>query len=495
VLAGWFCAFALLGATFPRSGDDWAWGSQEGLQRLRDGFAGYNGRYAGDLLVLALTRASFVTPLVVAAVVTLTAFLLVLVARHRSPLGYATVALLYVAMPLGTWREAVAWLSGFSNYAFAGVVLLAFAALTASEWRGDLPRPGIAGPAGIAVAAFVGELFMEHVSLALVAASIASAVLFRRLRGRWPRRGVAWAVGAVAGAALMFSNSVYRPAVTGANYQKMPSAGTLADPTKLAGKLLDLISYDAVVVNTVLDLALAVVLGVLVARRPQARWARPLVLLLTAAWLTVCALLTVLSVQHAHPPLAVRALAGVAAALQLASLCVAALWLVRDRSTRFLVLGCCVGVLLMVAPLVMVEPLGPRAFYPTYLLLIVVVLALSREALDGVTAPRAAGLAVPLALVAAAVFGGYLVIYGTVARAEEQRVTALQRAVAEGRTAATIHPLPFGRFVHGGDPFWALYYTRFKVYYGLPTSLHIRLRPQAAVRRQSASGPRGAWPF
>ena len=46
----------MLTACFPYSGDDWAWGSSIGLDRLSVFFKDYNGRYVGNLLVLVLTR-------------------------------------------------------------------------------------------------------------------------------------------------------------------------------------------------------------------------------------------------------------------------------------------------------------------------------------------------------------------------------------------------------------------------------------------------------
>ena len=48
--------FALLCYFFPYSGDDWAWGTQIGIDRLNIWFDNYNGRYAGNLLILAITR-------------------------------------------------------------------------------------------------------------------------------------------------------------------------------------------------------------------------------------------------------------------------------------------------------------------------------------------------------------------------------------------------------------------------------------------------------
>lgn len=41
--------------SFPRL-DDLTWGSSMGLDRLRSWFAGYNGRYVGNIIVILLTR-------------------------------------------------------------------------------------------------------------------------------------------------------------------------------------------------------------------------------------------------------------------------------------------------------------------------------------------------------------------------------------------------------------------------------------------------------
>lgn len=60
----------LLSLLFPYSGDDWAWGSVYGLERLKAGFAGYNGRYFGNLIVLVLTRSNLLKALVMSLCIT-----------------------------------------------------------------------------------------------------------------------------------------------------------------------------------------------------------------------------------------------------------------------------------------------------------------------------------------------------------------------------------------------------------------------------------------
>ena len=56
---------------FPYSGDDWAWGSSLGIDRLNKWFDNYNGRYAGNLLVLALTRSNILKTIIIAIALTL----------------------------------------------------------------------------------------------------------------------------------------------------------------------------------------------------------------------------------------------------------------------------------------------------------------------------------------------------------------------------------------------------------------------------------------
>lgn len=53
-----FGLIAILCYLFPYTGDDWAWGSKIGIDRLNNWFENYNGRYVGNLIVLAMTRSN-----------------------------------------------------------------------------------------------------------------------------------------------------------------------------------------------------------------------------------------------------------------------------------------------------------------------------------------------------------------------------------------------------------------------------------------------------
>ena len=60
----------------PFAGDDWAWGSDIGIDRLKNGFDGYNGRYLGNILIILATRSVIFKVLFCALIMFLLIFIL-----------------------------------------------------------------------------------------------------------------------------------------------------------------------------------------------------------------------------------------------------------------------------------------------------------------------------------------------------------------------------------------------------------------------------------
>ena len=55
---------------FPYTHDDWAWGTQIGIDRLNSLFKDYNGRWLGNIFVIALTRSRIIRALIIALTLT-----------------------------------------------------------------------------------------------------------------------------------------------------------------------------------------------------------------------------------------------------------------------------------------------------------------------------------------------------------------------------------------------------------------------------------------
>lgn len=56
ILIIFFVLFSIWQLWVPEALDDWRWGSEVGIMRLKTWFEGYNGRYFGDILVIVFNK-------------------------------------------------------------------------------------------------------------------------------------------------------------------------------------------------------------------------------------------------------------------------------------------------------------------------------------------------------------------------------------------------------------------------------------------------------
>ena len=99
---------------FPYTGDDWAWGSSIGIERLNTWFDNYSGRYVGNLIVLALTRSNLLKTITMAFMLTGIIYFVEKLTREKWTF-YLSI-LLMIFLPKAVFRQAIVWTSGFSNY-------------------------------------------------------------------------------------------------------------------------------------------------------------------------------------------------------------------------------------------------------------------------------------------------------------------------------------------------------------------------------------------
>jgi hypothetical protein len=483
LLAVLFVALSGLAALFPRTGDDWSWGSQVGIGRLHDWFRNYNGRYVGNLVILGLSRTTYLAAVVVGAGLAATIFLVVAVAQHRRPLGYAATVALLFAMPRAVWAEGVAWLSGYTNYGLAAVGMLGFGWLLRREWA-DRPPPRRRNlmVAAVVLQALVSALFMENVTMLLVAGSVAAAGLYRRRFGRWSVVLNAYAGGAVVGAVVMFSNGAYRAAAHGtALYQHLSPSALLEQ--RLAGFgswLSGHVETDLVwLLVTVVAVAVVVVRG-------ADRW---LGVAAVALVLVAFGFSWVVDLAGRHGALAGvgwhRAL-GAAALVLLALAALAMARLAKDPTRRSWLTVDVIALLVLNAPLLVVSPVGPRCFYPSYVLGLVVVNRLLAGVRLSVGARWiSAAPAVAVAVVAVVLFTSYAGIYHQIHHRADTRLAYIRARVAHGATKVHVRPLPHRGYVHEGNPFSLFLSLRYEQYYGIPTYVFILPPRRHAARAAS----------
>ncbi len=495
LLAGWL----VLATRFPPSGDDWTWGGAIGLNRLHRGFVDYNGRYAGNLFVLLLTRSTFLDTVVTALVLVTITALVVRVAGARGPLAYAGATAGLLVMPVDVLRQGVVWTSGMTNYSMGGLALLVFLASA----RRTLLEPERAWSwwqtAFVVVGGAIGQLFIEHVTLYVVGASVLVALVGRVWHGRWLPPALAWVAGAVLGAVVMFSNGAYRLAANGTSeYQQIGAQGT--DAVSAPAIFHDVIAPSGLVGNVWLNRAVLVALGLLAvvilirpahpvvrsdapgdrpSRRPAVRRVLALLVLLASVGIGVALsgvtdAVQALALLEVTPEDLAPQTVWVAGLVLVIPLLGALLTRGADRWVLLLVSP---SVLILIGPLLFVHPVGPRNFLPTYLLFLIGGIVVLRVLGERIGRVGSAVVCVGLAAVALVHGVQLYALYDDVMRAADSRLATIRTAVAEGKTSVTVPELPHRGWVHFPDPHgvhgnWV---DKYADYYGLPKGLRIHL--------------------
>ena len=246
--------FVMLFMSFPRL-DDLTWGSSIGLDRLSTWFAGYNGRYAGNLFVIVLTR----LPAVLRAGVELMVLCILFYYAHRLLLkkgAFWFFLLSLLCLPAPVLAQSVVWTAGFANYTTSAAVML-FVMYTYYRIVVKEEKLSRVGHIVFLIISFLGQLILENTTFYVMILASCS-LIFGLIKNRKVYVPVVTGlISAVCGAVLMFSNSSYHSALVGdgGTYKSI-----ILMPLELLIKYKNEVAPHLVQNNHVLNLALAIVL-------------------------------------------------------------------------------------------------------------------------------------------------------------------------------------------------------------------------------------------
>jgi hypothetical protein len=214
--------FAVFYYFLPFAGDDWAWGSSIGIDRLKSAFDGYNGRYLGNLLIILITRSVIAK----VAFCALTMFLLIFVlskifdnlpnAKNSTTnyiIAFSSVLVLVLPnqitvkslQPFQIFGSTIGWLSGFTNYVVPTVLILVFYYfVTNKKFESNL----------LCVLLVFDGLFaclcVEHYTLFCLMFSFAVIAYRYYFYKKICKKSISFFIGSLVGALIMFSNSSYQ---------------------------------------------------------------------------------------------------------------------------------------------------------------------------------------------------------------------------------------------------------------------------------------------
>ena len=471
-----FLFLTVLCFLFPWGGDDWAWGSSYGMELFKNGFRDYNGRYLGNLLVLALTRSHILRALIMA--ITLTELVYVLSELAGEIKGRtAIISTLLFLMPAEMFAQAVAWTSGFCNYVPPVVIALMYIQITKEVFDGKTPTFSHGLPMITLALGFAGSLFIEHGTIYNICLALFVLVYaFIRFKRVYATH-VAFLAGSILGALVMFSNGAYRAISQGRDWYRSMAH----DPTDILNRVcknaMDTIIPYAFKGSFMLILFLCVtacVVGWMFHGQISKKWVQwhEMAKLTIVAYTAIVIIESVSDLTYSSLwslfEMSVTILYVLAWVTFLLSLPIAG-------STRAKMILYLLSAVVLDGCLLIVRPIGPRCLFGSYVffcLLAVSLLNLASKA--GKLPMREIRDTFAIGAVVIACF--FLYIYGSAALFDHTRLEKIRKDIADGNMTVYVDEMINGDYVYGGNVGnYELGEQRFKQFYGIDEDVNIVL--------------------
>ena len=467
-----FVVLLVLCSQFPYTGDDWAWGSSVGIERLQTWFDNYSGRYTGNLIVLALTRSNFLKTVTMAFCLTGIIALVNKITGEQKNAVFLICAVLLL-MPVTLLRQAVVWTSGFANYTISIFLALIYIYYTRRIYDDELPQYPRWHIAAMLLLGFAGAMVVEHITVYSVLLSIYVVVFVLIKFKKVVPSQLAYLIGTVAGTVTMFSNSVYHSVAAGTDdYRTIDNgeSGGLIDDVIIAFN--EKIMPEGFVKNLALNVILCIMCFVLwhcvktklpVILRIIGDLCLGVITAFDVLSFTVTAFETWDALQTLECNLTVAYILAMGIFLLI-------LPLDKSKKVRLLFYYCSIGC--MIAPLFVVTPIGSRCFFAPYVMMLMLAVEIYSNVDERLKVKitkdfRAA------ALVSAVAAAFLIYVYTTINIANIKRV---DKAIDDAQTQSVVYvkELPYNDHVWCGDLKKEVWTERFKLFYGIDNSVEIK---------------------
>lgn len=458
----------LLSLLFPYSGDDWAWGSQIGLDCLAAHFEAYNGRYVGNLIVLAMTRSNVLKALCMSLFIIAMLYMIEKIVGNRTAPLIASAALLL--MPTDMLRQSIVWTSGFSNYATSIALTLVFVCYTARIYGKTAPKFAPAAAIPLFALAFCGALIMEPITIynILLGIYIIIYCLVRFKKCYFAHFG--FLAGAIAGAGMMFSNSSYHAIAEGADGYRTVSTSIGGLISRAFENVLS-ITKDLFLASAVLNIFVLIACVLLwITFKDKINGKARLVFgyISMAVIIGFCVWSLASLIGAVNYPKIFKMLNAALSVVYYLAIGIFILAVPCKGTAKSRLLFWYVSVPATLAPLLIVTPIGSRCEFAAYVLMIC--LAADMYSLTKAATVKKVQLPVRRVLVSVTAFSMLFLfgVFGTVTFYNQRRVSRAREELKTGAETITVENLPFAQYVWTPNPIKdTVWETRFKLFYGL----------------------------
>ncbi len=457
----------------PYTDDDLRWGSQIGVNRLRNGFAGYGGRYLGYLIIMGLTRSIVLKILFMSAVIVMIVCLVRYITRLQIA-PYIALLLIMVA-PLSLFRSTISWVSGFANYVTSICFTLVYIAYTAYFDRKEGKQQSGWLVVPLFLLGIINTLLVEHFTIYNVLLGVFVVAAFALKYKRVFIQFAGYMIGTLVGAWWMFSNSAYYKILNGTDLYR--DVGDGMSIQSIYYGLYKICQYGYLN-NVVMNIAILIAFIFIVwkCRKKLSKSEQSLVnicLLINFAYIIAGVLFhNLFDGTDVFDRKFRFAFVGITLLSVFAHVAIVMILAKYDRCFKE-ILFFLVSIMIIDAPFLVVNPVTPRVFFGSYIFFTMEFCIMIKDICSekGICFERDIMKFCKMGLVVGAVF--YISVFLLIYKADVERLQDIRKQVAEGKKKVVMYSIPYEQFVHNItlSEKWEL--RGYKKFYNLPKDLKL----------------------
>ena len=480
--------FAILAAFFPYSGDDWAWGSYLGIDRLKTFYEDYNGRYLGNLLVTALTRSKTLNIIVMSLSCFGACWMCYKYNSNKRNIHLLFALILFFLMPRTVFMQSIVWTAGFSNYVPSVLMSLGYILIIENITGNRVPQYSKYMPISTVLLGFFGALFIENIALFNVCLGFAViGYTFLKFRKIFFTH-IGFFLGSIIGAIWMFSNGAYHNITEGTDgYRNVPKTFEgIIESCKAKGYIIcNSLFLSNLLICGMVSLLLVFLTIKFLKKSTDVKRNAIAITSTTANVITMFLFafryFFIYSAHHIGLDslfgfLTYKRWQAVLIGIFIATLFISVLVCVeKGQKFKMLLPVYCVPV--MVAPLLVVHPIGPRCFFAPYLMMMVFAVELFGYIIKDVDLKNINYKSLLFSMGVTVIVQAFIFIniFYPIHKYDQKRADFAKLQSANNENEIVVCSLPNTGYVWCSTPNVEPWMTRFKLFYGLDQEAQIKV--------------------
>lgn len=459
---------------FPYTHDDWAWGSVIGVKRLASLFKDYNGRWLGNIFVLLLTRSRVLKASIMALVSIVIIKYIYNISESKGNLSKYIVIVLFLLMPLSVFAQGYAWVAGFTNYVIVMLLILVYINYNKNVILYNKKEYSNKYIIPFFILGCSASLFIEHVTIYNVLLSIFIVIIFKVIKKHFSKINLSYCLGTIIGAIIMFSNGAYGNVINNQDGYRSVSQGniifnsiqtyvkTLSKYLFLENHFLNIFVgficlyliykyFEKIKNNDLLKKSAVVCISIFIC------------CVLSLEFYTLCINNFNLSDFY------IKALFSVIYTFYWIFIFVLLFIVIFDKKVKIKLIFYLISIALIAGPLLVVNPIGPRCFFPTYILFVLFGIELFNYAfIDKINSVRNVIFIKYFIIIFISI---YLLIYGLAFLVETHRNIYIKNNL--DKTDLVLPKVPFVEYMWNPNPGGKTFTDRFKLFYGIEDDVNL----------------------